>query len=385
MNGCSCVFSLHTKNLHNNNNNNNMESRHSIKLPFNSLINRNNKELNAVRINNLQFVIASQYKPNGAIDASDNHGIIMYDTHTNHYSQIIKYPENLEIIKYKMVFNENKNKLFFKTRSKIICYDIKRNKFKPTTIDISNDITFNSSIVSENDCIHIIGGCNSTEHHIYKIKNNMSCEISCYDDPAFDEFNQIRALKPIYVKSKRILLLIGGWANNTIGIWKFCLTQKKWSRIEYLSFDVCYSKAVLSANEQYVFIFGGFGRSNDDNNNKIFVLNNKIFVLDLSNDEQFRLKQSTIQIPIIPKCKISTMVRMGGEQTHQLLVIGWSRMLFKKKQFKGLILPPIYILKMISFWYNQEEIHWFNQRDTDNDVRHHYILNIRHILSSLLD
>ena len=54
-------------------------------------------------------------------------------------------------------------------------------------------------------------------------------------------------------------------------------------------------------------------------------------------------------------------------------------MLFAKKEFKGLRLPPIYILKIISLWYNQEEIHWIqNNTQGNND---HYVLSVRHILS----
>ena len=71
---------------------------------------------------------------------------------------------------------------------------------------------------------------------------------------------------------------------------------------------------------------------------------------------------------------------------HEILVIGWIRKLFKTKEFKDLRLLPMYLLKMICGWYDQEMIHWLNIDYCDykkDDICNHQKIALKHILSNL--
>ena len=108
--------------------------------------------------------------------------------------------------------------------------------------------------------------------------------------------------------------------------------------------------------------------------------------MDISDDDKYKLKECDIKIPKMP---ISPQkVSMGGGIENELLTIGWIKQCFKTKEFKNLILPPMYIMKMIGSWYNQEEVHFINHIKIPLPVEiketHHHVIKLEHILSSLI-
>ena len=76
--------------------------------------------------------------------------------------------------------------------------------------------------------------------------------------------------------------------------------------------------------------------------------------MDISDDNEYKLRKCDIQTPKAGNCQI---VRMGGIE-DECLVIGWIKQLFKTKEFKDLQFPPMYLIQLIVKRYNQEEIHW---------------------------
>ena len=68
------------------------------------------------------------------------------------------------------------------------------------------------------------------------------------------------------------------------------------------------------------------------------------------------MKQSKITLPKAGPCTIIAM-----DVKCEILIIGWIKELFRTKEFKDLILPPIYLLKMIALWHNEQMIHWFDE------------------------
>ena len=102
----------------------------------------------------------------------------------------------------------------------------------------------------------------------------------------------------------------------------------------------------LSANEKFVIIAGGNEVDNDMIHGDINY-NDKLFVLDISDDNGYKLKESSIKPP---NTLSSQMILMGGEIEDELLVIGWIKQLFETKEFKKILLPPMYIMKMIGLW-----------------------------------
>ena len=140
----------------------------------------------------------------------------------------------------------------------------------------------------------------------------------------------------VYIESKEILLLIGGTKGSLLqhesfGIWRYCLRKKEWMEIKaFSSFNLEYVKCALSANEKFVIIAGGTKISNDMSSDNILSaasINNKIFVLDISDDNDYKLRESAINSPT----HLSAIVIMGGEIEYELLVIGWIKKLFKTK------------------------------------------------------
>ena len=204
----------------------------------------------------------------------------------------------------------------------------------------------------------------------------------------FDEiWGALYGTKLIYVPSKQMMLMIGGTMFDyspihgsthtaAIGIWKFCLNTQKWSKL--MDFDYKYVDSALSLNENYIIIAGGY-------EGHVFTTkSNKIFVLDLRDEIAYKLKECKIELPKSGPCSI---VRVNMK--HEILTIGWMRRLFRTKEFKDLILPPIYLLKMISSWYSQEIIHWFDVWYTrekyrnKNETHSHQKIHLKYILSNL--
>ena len=128
---------------------------------------------------------------------------------------------------------------------------------------------------------------------------------------------------------------------------------------------------MITSDEKYIILY-----AQCDVN---YVLNGEMFyVLDITDDNQYKLKKSLIKPPKTGRCNI--LLRGGGIE-HEMLVIAWIKQLFKEKEFTHLPLPPMHLMKLICSWYVQKEIHWIGCGNKDNE---HFAINTRHILSDLL-
>ena len=118
-----------------------------------------------------------------------------------------------------------------------------------------------------------------------------------------------------------------------------------------------------------------------------------IYLLDISDEEHFKLFKSDIRTPFASKLddngdlekylrnsslhKYDTMIRIGSGLNNEKLVIGWTRKLFAKDVFQDLSLPPLYLLQMIANWISVEELHLIHRRQ-------HYVIPMKRILASTL-
>ena len=142
-----------------------------------------------------------------------------------------------------------------------------------------------------------------------------------------------------------------------------------------MHFNYKYVYSILSFDENYVIIAGGYHSFGYKRRRS-----KKIFILDLTDETEYKLKQSTIELPRAGPC---ILVRTNAKS--QILVIGWIKTLFESKEFKDLILPPMYLLKMISLWYDQEMIHWFDTylyNWPENSVYNHQKIYLKHLISN---
>ena len=327
-----------------------------------------------IRINNDEMVIKYQ---------SDGH-IYKYNTYKNDWIKIIRCPSNF----YRGI-------LFLDTASKklhsahygsgklsqklmLTSYDIKNNRYTlrrygPFANTLSGIIPYLCHVDGN---IHIIGGHICSTHHVWNF-NKKRNEYKLIHQFKFDKQN-LMYLSLVHVPSKQMILMIGGSdihnydkrnyseedKRRRIGIWKFCLISQKWTKLQFVGTDFKQAnvRCALSSNEDFVIIAGGW-----DN---IMEESDEIFVLDLRDNNQYKLRKSEIKCPQKGKCGLVTL---GGGIQDELLVIGWIKDLFKTINFKHLSLPPMYLIKLIQSWYNQEMIHWLQPQE-------HYSIKLKDVL-----
>ena len=281
----------------------------------------------------------------------------------------------------------------------LIRIDMTTNKIERNACVIKNGVFYDVTVCACKEDIHLV----TPKHYVdddddYKIGSehyvwNLSDNTVKWIDQKWCQL--INSASMIYVPSKQMILLIGGpmlsandhitnWTN--LGIWRFCLMKNKWTKMK-LEFTYCATSCVLSSDENYIIIAGG--QSLDTNINKIFVL-------DLTNKMNYKLNECKVKCPQFGKCYIA---RTGGKE-NEYLIFGWIKRIFETQAFSNLILPPVYLIKMICLWYNEELIHFFygtsksiykcieRQRQTSNDSDYnfkHYTIPYKELLNKYLD
>ena len=141
-------------------------------------------------------------------------------------------------------------------------------------------------------------------------------------------------------------------------IWRFRLDvkEKGWSQVKGIHLPTRIASAIIGID-----------------GNTVLMHNNKnIYLLDVSDENDFKLFESDILIPVPQRGYAKpSLFGMGNALKIEKLVIGWTKRLFGEKEFKHLALPPLYLLQLISHWVLMEEIHWI--RVQDNKLMHYAI------------
>ena len=342
------------------------------------------------KINSHQLVITSAHFPLFTDYKNQEHdGIYLYDTHTNQWTHIAQYQSNAEgkfmenVFEITPTYNPFHNQLYFQTtplnsrhgHNQWVAFDMKTNKFimdKPIQFDRNR---IHRNVVNVGKHMHFIGGAYGKRHTILNTINN---SVETIDHTEFRGIPRIKRTQSIYIKSKQMLLLIGGHTclmvndareKDAFGVWRFCLKKRKWEQLKEILLHLADVSCATSMNENFVIIAGGIKFRYDQHHE----YNDKIYVLDIRDDDNYRLREGTIKMPYC-----SSIILMGGAIEDELLVIGWIKRLFKTKEFKHLSLPPMYLMKAMCLWYDQEEIHRFKHSD-----KSHHVMKLDHILSSL--
>ena len=113
-----------------------------------------------------------------------------------------------------------------------------------------------------------------------------------------------------------------------IGIWKFCLMTKTWRRLTGLEFDDYYvSCCCLKLDEGYVIIGGCDYKCSSPIN--------KWYVLDIRKEDEYKLMECNIELPVNMNGNYK-MVRSGGGIKDEMLVVRWRKQQFEKNDFKDL-------------------------------------------------
>ena len=223
---------------------------------------------------------------------------------------------------------------------------------------------------------------NKQQQHIWDVNNN---NIKRYPFPhIFIDKNHV-----IVIPSKKIILMIGvnyypvnDSRDERTEIWKYCFKRNEWRFISTLKLDIM--AWILSPNEKYI----------------IFIADNQIFILNLIDNKselQIVLNKSQITLPKINdkfneefddeefdneelddeewKDYYIHMTIMGGPM-DETITDGWIKKLFRTSSFKHLNLPPKYLIKLISQFYDQPMLHILYT----GDISKHYKIQLEQIL-----
>eukprot|EP01084_Bolivina_argentea_P196140 336297_1 len=223
-----------------------------------------------------------------------------------------------------MVFDINQHKLYMHTKNKFIIFNTKQNTqqiynvlFKP-----HRHMGYTKSVLVDGK-YHVIGGiCN--KHTIWNEKQDR-----------FDiqhEFNAVTAKTIhalIYLRSKKIILLIGGISDNHITntIYSFDTIALKWRKLKqtFLVAEIFTYVFIATRNDEYVIFFGGTKKSFDIDN--IYILNTNTM----------KFTESQVKCPRIVPFKA---INMNNAKREQLLCFGYIRYLWSMPSFKDIINIP---------------------------------------------
>eukprot|EP01084_Bolivina_argentea_P047322 87186_1 len=118
-------------------------------------------------------------------------------------------------------------------------------------------------------------------------------------------------------------------------IWIYKLTTQKWIQLQINNIFTRYDfGAVLTSNERYVVLLGGTKYDADINDDKD---TNDIFVLDMKDDNNWKIKQCKIKCPY--GGNFIATITGGIDSKNGMLVNGFVKECFKLKEFKDLQLP----------------------------------------------
>ena len=148
---------------------------------------------------------------------------------------------------------------------------------------------------------------------------------------------------------------------------------EKWSCWKQMKYDYVYSMAVLTCDEKYVILAGGY--------NENFAETDDINVLTLDDDGQHKLQLSRIKCPHRGPHYIA---KTGGGIMDRLLVYGYIRNMMKGLDI-DILKIPLEIMDMITNWYNVEMMHWIQCEGIKTDGKEHYVIPVDDILNSLDD
>ena len=332
----------------------------------------------ATMLNDHEFIVASE-SPICTHENKTKPGIQKYNLHQNEWNEIITYSDSFKIVNPRLVSDIKTNKLYLfgneyinSGKSEIVTIDMKTKKVLTKRTEIK---TIHMGATNVNGIIHLIGGDKNSEHVTWNADNDETKQI--HDFAA--EFKEMFGACFVYVPSKGVILLIGGFDRGyagdqaAVGIWRFDIKLNKWENVikgeDFTFYNV---SATLSSNENYVIIGGGYSN---------YMPSDKMFVFNIKDETDYKLNKCGIQCP---SGGLHNIVRTGGIK-DELLVIGWIKELFKTLEFKELALPPMYILQLIVVRYNEEEIHWVARAMKNVNVdTTHYAIKLKHVLSALM-
>lgn len=252
---------------------------------------------NIVYISTDEFIVAPY---NYSKQKSD--GILKYNTTTNKWTTMIKYPKDLQISNCTLAIDETEKKLYLLGAESVLhCINLETNKF--TEIEKDLEVGVNPTSLFVEGQFHILGGSRNRQHLVKTMYTKSDDddeklkEVGLKDIFEFEDWvkgNQNCGL--LYIRSSNQFILLGGYNQYcdhkySDMVWIYDLNAKaskrKWVKKCKMPERSCYFGYVLSADERYVLLMGGYTTGKK--------LVKKIYVLDL--ESMKFIKTSNISSP----------------------------------------------------------------------------------------
>ena len=188
----------------------------------------------------------------------------------------------------------------------------------------------------------------------------------------------LQGVSLVYVKSKNVLLMIGGRTADDLGnvdetgIWRFQIASSTWEPVEYETncfFIMTDLHCNLTPDEEKVII----------------VKSNEIYVLDIQDEDNYRIHQASIQLPAPVQVKYGEytyQVMMNHKHGNVILITSaWFRKIFKA-QNSGEVECPMDILRVVDQFVCEEMVHLISGGYFGREIGKHLELHLDDILSS---
>ena len=324
------------------------------------------------RVNDNQFImVPSEW------DADHQKQMQIYNIHTNQWNNYkIQSPHLMIIYCHGIVYDEIDEKLYLSgTDCSMAIVDINTKQCQSYSQTHGYEI-YDPSLVDTGTEIHIIEHDKYPSHVIFDKKTKLFSKPNYF----FGEDKYCLGHQSAIYSSKldTIFLFVPDYPFTTwpkkppSGLYTYSITNRKWNYIQTVHFGYhTYYSAILLPDEQNIIISAANVFKKDCKSNIIYVLN----ISDINN---YKLYQSSIQLPVFSSKNTFEIVQTGNMPKAEILISAWIRNAFKSENFNDLQLPPHYIIILIREFYTQEEIHWITESTTTQNE--HYVINIKHIL-----
>ena len=223
------------------------------------------------------------------------------------------------------------------------------------------------------------------------------------------------AVSLVYVESQNIILLFGGTMSGDyqyvyLGIWGYDIAKSEWTWVEEIAFNFTFCDVALTTNEEYVVIVGGRPLTRDESNEEIEMEKDRIFILDIRNQNKYELWGTSIQVGQCTKgfyvgldvnrrwfkqnrWGYNCQITRGSTQYDNLLISGWIRRLFASEGFVGVTLPAQIVYQLVGEFKGLDDmVHWIfmttevrDDRSIKSVYAQHHAMPLREILSARND
>eukprot|EP01084_Bolivina_argentea_P158022 275314_1 len=310
-----------------------------------------------ISLNHKEFLIV----PSTSIDNQ----IIKYDITSDTYNNWIKFPSDYAFVAH-CIFVWNHSIYVFTKAASILTYNLLTNQWNKCTKSDVFDFELNgTAYVSTAEYeLHIVCGAESNKHFIWTQNNSYGRK---YEFKQFDTFGSLSNAGLVHVKSKNILLLLGGYNHTdwicSDAIYSYDIDKNEWVEINTtLPVAMDSFGYVLTTDKKYLLIFGG---SDEDSRKK-----DAIYIMDI---ETMLIVKSRLKCPE----KGEYYAILGFDSlSNDTLVNGYIKCCWKLEGFKCLRKPSDDIVSIIQSFHFDEVIHLFEKTNGRHwKIKVDYIVN----------